>query len=191
MKVVCLLGSPRVRGNSEQLAEEIMIPLQEKGAEIKSYHLNKLTYKGCQACMACKTKQDTCILKDELTEVMNEVKEAEVLILASPVYYGDVTGQMKCFIDRTFEYLVPDYITAEVPSRLPVGKRCAVVLVQGAPSEAQFSDVFPRYKGFLDWYGFSEVHEVRACGVHAKGSVKENEEVLKRAKTVGKALASE
>ena len=191
MKVVCLLGSPRVRGNSEQLAEEIMIPLQEKGAEIKSYHLNKLTYKGCQACMACKTKQDTCILKDELTEVMNEVKEAEVLILASPVYYGDVTGQMKCFIDRTFEYLVPDYITAEVPCRLPTGKRCAIVLVQGAPSEAQFSDVFPRYKGFLDWYGFSEVHEVRACGVHAKGSVKENEDVLKRAKTVGKALASE
>ena len=191
MKVVCLLGSPRVRGNSEQLAEEIMIPLQEKGAEIKSYHLNKLTYKGCQACMACKTKQDTCILKDELTEVMNEVKEAEVLILASPVYYGDVTGQMKCFIDRTFEYLVPDYITAEVPCRLPAGKRCAIVLVQGAPNEAQFSDVFPRYKGFLDWYGFSEVDEVRACGVHAKGSVKENEDVLKRAKTVGKALASE
>ena len=191
MKVVCLLGSPRVQGNSEMLAQEITVPLKEKGAEIKSYHLNKLTYKGCQACMACKTKNETCVLQDDLTEVMAEVKAADVVILASPVYYGDVTGQMKCFIDRTFEYLVPDYITAEVPCRLPTGKRCVMVLVQGAPNEAQFADVFPRYKGFLDWYGFSEVHEVRSCGVHAKGAVKEDAKAMKRARTVGQALAGE
>ena len=65
--------------------------------------------------MACKTKLDRCILEDDLTRVLDAVREADVLLLASPVYYGDLSSQMKSFIDRTYSYFVPDFHT--IPTR--------------------------------------------------------------------------
>ena len=191
MKVLSVLGSPRKGGNSDYLAQETLKPLQEVGAQIKTHRLNDLSFRGCQACMACKTKRETCILEDDLNEVMEDFKEADVLIFASPVYYGDVSGQFKCFFDRTFEFLTPDYTTAENPSRLAEGKRCAFVLVQGAPDPEQFEDIFPRYTAFLDWYGVSEIHEVRACGVYAKDAIKEAKQALEEAQSIGRTLAAQ
>ena len=88
--------------------------------------------------MACKTKRDTCILEDDLAPVLNAVKEADLLVLASPVYFGDLSGQMKCFFDRTYSYINPDF-----SSRVPPGKKAVMVLVQANPDEAQFADIFP------------------------------------------------
>jgi len=189
MKVVCLLGSPREKGNSELLVDEVVAPLRERGAEVTTHRLNSLKYRGCQACMACKTSSEACVLKDDLTPVLADVRAADVVVFASPVYYGDVTGQMKCFVDRSFEFLVPEFINTDKPSRLAPGKRSVIVLTQAA-AEEQFADVFGRYKGFLEFYGFREVHQGRACGAYAKGAVAENGKALQRARTVGEALAA-
>lgn len=86
------------------------------------------------------------------------------MVLASPVYYGDVTGQLKCFIDRTYSYLKPDYITNAEPSRL-TPKKLVMVFTQGHPDEALFADIFPRYNHFLGWMGFTDGSLLRACGV--------------------------
>ena len=189
MKVLCLLGSPRVGGNSALLAERVLRPLRDRGARVETVHLNSLTYRGCQACRKCKTQHDHCVLDDDLTEVLEHVAAADVVVLASPVYYGDVSGQMKCFIDRTFAFLKPGYTTSTSPCRLAPGKRAAMVLTQGAPDESMFQDVFPRYKNFFDWYGFAEFHLARAVGVHEPGEVESNRAALARAEEVGRLLA--
>ncbi|CAO0823653.1 hypothetical protein DFAR_3820007 [Desulfarculales bacterium] len=66
-----------------------------------AFALNKLDYKGCQACYRCKTKLDRCALDDCLTPVLQAVAECDLLIVASPIYYGEVSSQTKAFIDRT------------------------------------------------------------------------------------------
>ncbi|MFQ3573401.1 MAG: flavodoxin family protein, partial [Thermodesulfovibrionales bacterium] len=143
MKVLCLLGSPRTKGNSAWMAAQLLNRLKgKKGVKVKTYFLNKLKYKGCIACYACKTKSENCALKDDLTPVLNDVKECDVLIMSTPTYYGEVSSQLKAFIDRTFSFLNPDYVTNPKKSRLDEGKKLVFIIAQGHPDEEFFKDVF-------------------------------------------------
>lgn len=166
-KILCLLGSPRPKGNSAALARHLLATAETHGAQVTVIELNRLSYRGCQGCYACKTGHDRCVLRDDLTGVLAAVEQTDVLVLASPVYYGEVTAQLKGFIDRTFSYLVPDYLSNRRPSRLRPGKEVVMVLTQGHPDENLFADIFPRYIQFLGWYGFARSHLLRGCGLPA------------------------
>ena len=133
---MCLLGSPRPHSNSAALAARFLETAAKLGAETLNYTLSRLTYRGCQACYTCKTKLDRCVLKDDLTEVLESVQRADTLVIATPVYYADVTGQLKCFIDRTYSFLKPDYITNPSPSRLAPGKKLVFITTQGQRASA-------------------------------------------------------
>jgi len=170
MKIVCVLGSPRPKGNSATLARCFCDTAKTLGAKVQTFSLNKLTYRGCQACMTCKTTLDKCVLADDLDKVLEAVRRTDILVVASPVYYGDVCGQLKLFIDRTYSYLAPDYTTNPHPSRLTRGKKLVFILTQGQPDETQFDDIFSRYSDFFHWYGF-ETHLIRVCGVTNAGDV--------------------
>lgn len=187
MKLICLLGSPRREGNSATIAAELVTKAQELGAETETVYLNELTYRGCQACYACKKGSETCVIKDDLAPVLEKVKAADAVVFASPVYYGDVTAQLKSFIDRTFSYLVPDYATNPVKTRVSPVKPLALILVQGHPDEALFGDVFPRYKMFLSWLGF-EGRLVRACGLNERSDVRKRTDVMAAAREAAEAL---
>jgi len=179
MKIVAVLGSPRLNGNSVFLAERFLETARNLGSEIQSFALNNLTYRGCQACRACKKSSETCILKDDLTEVLNAVKEADVIVLASPVYFGDVSGQMKLFIDRTYCFLTPDFHrNPEMSSRLLPGKIGVFIQTQGLP-DAMFTDVFPRYQWVTKLIGIDELHLIRGCNLAKPGDILKQEDVLK------------
>ena len=188
MKIVTLLGSPRTKGNSSTIANRFTAAAANLGAESRVFELNTLNYRGCQGCYACKKKTDKCILEDDLSQVLAAVSEADVLVMASPVYYGDVSGQLKCFIDRTFSYLVPDYITNPKPCRLAPGKKLVFIITQGQPDEGLFADIFPRYSGFLKWYGFAEARLIRACGIGPASADKVPDRYLKMADETAQVL---
>lgn len=181
MKIVAVLGSPRLNGNSALIAGCFLETARHLGAETRSFALNTLSYRGCQACRACKKHSEFCILKDDLSEVLQAVREADVIVLASPVYYGDVTGQMKLFIDRTYCFLTPDYITNPNRSRLLPGKTMVFALTQGMADESGFADVFPRYSEMMKFNGIEHVHLIRACGLSKRDDVLQRQDVLKQA----------
>jgi multimeric flavodoxin WrbA len=181
MKIVCLSASPRPKGNSAAIADRFCENAEKKGAVIQRFSLNKLSYRGCQACMTCKTKLDRCVLKDDLAEVLDAVRDADVLVMATPVYYGEVSSQLKGFIDRTFSYLVPDYITSASPSRLKSGKRMVFIQTQGQPDAKQFADIFPRYDYFFKWYGFTDNLLIRGCGLMNAGDAPARSDIMEAA----------
>ncbi|HEY6872984.1 MAG TPA: flavodoxin family protein [Geobacteraceae bacterium] len=187
MKIVSLLGSPRSKGNSAAIACRFTETAAKFGAETKTYELNRLAYRGCQGCYACKKGLDRCGLQDDLTEVLAAVQEADVVVFASAVYYGDVTAQLKGFIDRCFSFLKPDYLTNPQPTRLSP-KKIVMVLTQGNPDEALFADIFPRYEGFLKWMGFSDTRLIRACGIGPASVDAVPEKVLQQAEEAARAL---
>lgn len=189
MKILCLLGSPRPKGNSAAIADRFCSTAESLGADVKTYTLNKLQFRGCQACYACKKKLDHCILDDDLTQVLEEVKEADVLVLATPIYFGEITAQLKGFIDRTFSYLPADYLTdMDARSRIPEGKKLVFIITQGDPDKESYADVFPRYEYFFEWYGFDESFLILAAGVYSKGEIDDREDVLKQAEITAKRL---
>ena len=157
MKLVCVHGSPREAGNSSKIANHLCASVQSRGVSVKSYFLNKLKYIGCQSCMGCKGKSEICVLQDDLTEVLSEAKSADIIVLASPIFFGDLSAQMKGFIDRTYSYLTLDY-----KSRLLPGKKMVMILAQGDPDKKHFADVFPRYTDFFKWHGIKVKHLIRA-----------------------------
>jgi multimeric flavodoxin WrbA len=188
LKIACLLGSPRPRGNSATISARFLETAAGLGAEIRTFALNQLTYRGCQACFTCKTKLDRCVLKDDLTEVLESVRWADTMVIASPIYYGDVTGQVKCFIDRTYSFLTPDYITNPSPSRLQPGKKLVFVLTQGQSDPDRFAQVFPRYGSIMKLYGFDERHLIRGCGLSANATSAELEPYLRQAEEIAKKI---
>jgi len=188
MKIVCVLGSPRENGNSATIADRFCSTAEKLGGEVRKFVLNKLDYRGCQGCMACKTKLDRCVVEDDLTTVLDAVRDTDVLVLASPVYYWDVSSQMKGFLDRTFSYLVPDFITNPVKSRLAPGKKLLLILAQNNPDPESFANIFPTYDYFFKSYGFSETRLIRAFGVSKPGEVAEQEKVMRLAETTAREL---
>jgi multimeric flavodoxin WrbA len=175
MKIVTLLGSPRPKGNSAALARQFNAEAEKRGFKTTTHALNALNYRGCQGCYACKTSREDCILRDELTNVLEDVARADVLVLASPVYFGDITSQLKGFIDRTFAYFTPDYRTSSAPSRLRPGKKLVFIQTQGHPDESAFADIFSRYSSFLKRNSFEEAYLIRARGVSSPDDVDKND----------------
>ncbi|MBI5556707.1 MAG: flavodoxin family protein [Deltaproteobacteria bacterium] len=179
MKIVCVLGSPRKTGNSATLAGHFLQTANALGAESQSFLLNGLRVKGCQACYSCKKNSETCVIQDDLTEVLAAVSEAEVLVMATPTYYGEVSSQLKAFIDRTFSYLVPDFLSSPRPSRLTPGKKLVFIITQAQPDEKLFADVFPRYERFFKWYGYTDCHLVRVCGAGHEADMLERRDIVR------------
>lgn len=175
MNIIALLGSPRPQGNSTVLAQAFLAACQERGATVTTHFLNTMKYKGCQACMGCKTKAESCILQDDLTPVYEAIKAADVLVIASPVYFGDLSGQLKGAFDRFYAYFDPNFAT-----RLPAGKQSVFILTQGHPDEGQFGDIFGRYENFMKWLSFSPNHLIRACGLQNPGEVKDRPQIVEQ-----------
>lgn len=190
MKIVCLLGSPRAKSNSSTIAKRFVDTAEKLGADTKTYLLNELKFRGCQACMACKTKLERCALKDDLTEVLEAIQNCDVLFMASPVYFGEVSSQLKGAIDRFYSFLKPDYITNPDPVRLSPGKELVMALTQGNPDEKFFGDIFPRYEYFMKWYGFRDGHLIRACGVRDPGDIETRRDVLEYAEKIARNMCS-
>ncbi len=180
MKIICVLGSPRQKGNSAAIVKKFCEAAEKKGADIESYNLNIMDFKGCQGCMSCKEDNDRCVLKDDLKPVLDSIYETDILVLASPVYMGGVTGQLKSFIDRTFSLLTPDFKTSPNPSRLPKGKKALIVTTQGAP-DSMFKDVPDQLEMMLKRHGFSEVKTIRGCGIRDIGDAERDKIVMELA----------
>ena len=181
MKIVAVLGSPRLNGNSATLAKRFLETAEALGAETQTFALNKLNYRGCQGCMSCKKKSEVCVLQDDLTEVIEAVRGTDVLLLATPVYYSDVTGQMKLFIDRMFCFLTPDFHNNPQRTRLAPGKKLVFIQTQGQAEETSFADVFPRYQVMMHFNGIEEAHLIRGCGLGRLNDARRSEDLLKQA----------
>ena len=188
MKITCLLGSPRTKGNSAAIARHFLDTAKELGAQVQKYTLNTMEFRGCQACLSCKMKLDHCAVKDDLTQVLEDIRSSDILVLATPTYFHEVSSQMKAFIDRTYSYFVPDFITNPVPSRLSGEKQLVFIQTQGQPDPAMFADIFPRYGGIFQRLGFSKQHLIRGCGLRDLNDISKQENIFKKAEDLARQL---
>jgi len=166
MKVVTLLGSPRVNGNTATLAKVFNETAEKLGADVQTFMLNNLVYKGCQACEICKTKLDRCVIKDDLAPILESVKHADILVLATPVYFADVSSQLKTFVDRCYSYLNP-YQTVPDSSRLEPGKKMVFIITQNHPNGDFFTDISTKYSQIFQLLGFQDNYLIRGCDLLA------------------------
>jgi len=192
MKITAVLGSPRKKGNSETLAEAFLEEAERLGAKVERFRLSALTYQGCTACQACKTTSEQCVLKDDLSPVLDALIEADAFLLATPVYFLDMPSQVKALIDRWFSFLKPGHLARSDASRLPAGKQMVLVVSQGAP-ESYFVDFVIRYDFIFKLLGFQPMHLIRGARLSDDpNAAAKRDDLLDKARTTArKVLAGE
>ncbi len=127
MKTIMIIdGGPRRNMNTAQMLQKVAEGALSVGKEIevKTVRLYDLDYKGCMSCMACKIKgkaSNVCKFKDALTPILEEIAQADGLVMGSPIYFGDVTGQMRTFLERlAFPWLSYNDYSMTAPKKMPV-----------------------------------------------------------------------
>lgn len=129
--VVAIIASPRKDGNSSAIVNAILDGAMGLSTNIiKIHHLNKLNYvRGCQDCLECK-KVGKCITADDLTEVLEDVRNADAVIVSTPLYFGQPAAQYRLFEDRTYSFLNTDFT-----SNIGPGKKVITVVTYTADQE--------------------------------------------------------
>jgi multimeric flavodoxin WrbA len=101
-KVLILSASPRKGGNSDLLCDQFLLGAEESGNEAEKIFLRERKINHCLACGACQSNGGKCVQKDDMAEVLDKMLAADVLVMATPVYFYSMNGQMKTLIDRTY-----------------------------------------------------------------------------------------
>jgi len=143
MKILILNGSPRPQGNTKQMITAFCEGLETCGHEYEVYDVCKMNIHGCLACEYChRPGNDSCVQKDDMQLIYRSLAEADMLVLASPIYYHGLSGQLKCAIDRFYAAAYP-----EKPARL---RKVAMFLSSGDPD--MYEGALFSYQGdFLDY----------------------------------------
>lgn len=103
MKVIAINGSPNGKGNTYHSLEIVSNELQKQNIEVEIIHIGNKVIRGCLACGKCSENQnEQCIIKDEVNDTIQKIKEADGLLIGAPVHFAGISGTMKSFLDRLF-----------------------------------------------------------------------------------------
>ncbi len=101
-KVLIVSASPRKGGNSDLLCDQFLLGAKETGNQVEKIFLRDKRINHCLACGACQSNGGKCVQKDDMAEVLDKMIAANVIVMATPVYFYTMNGQMKTLIDRTY-----------------------------------------------------------------------------------------
>lgn len=140
MYALAINGSPRKKGNTAQMLESVLRGTAADGAQMEMVHLYDYRYTGCISCFECKRKggknYGKCAMQDELTVILEKAWQAEILILGSPIYFGDVTGEMRSFFERlVFPFTSYD---REIPTLFSGTKKTAVIYTMNVADDSGY-----------------------------------------------------
>ena len=170
MNILVLNGSPRSKGNTRQMVDAFTEGATSAGHQVNVVNVCQKNIKGCIACEYCHTKgHGTCVQKDDMQEVYSFLKEADMLVLASPIYYHGISGQLKCAIDR--------FYSAAYPARPPRLKKIAMFLSSGDAD--MYDGAMFSFEG--DFLGYLKLENMGVFTAHGNenGSAEKLDEIKK------------
>lgn len=163
--VLIVKGSPRKHGNTSTLADAFGQGARERGHSVTEIVLKDKQIGDCLGCGACQRPGGSCVQKDDMAEIYEEMKKADVICLASPVYFYTWTSLMKRMIDRTFA----------VESVLQ-NKQFYLISAGAAPEETYMQTMIDSFRQYIACFragGNTEGGLLLACGTNRPGQVKE------------------
>lgn len=190
MKVLGIAGSPRRDGNTDLLLAEIMKGAASCGAEVKTIILNDLKITPCQHCDAC-LKAGRCRIDDDMQMIYRELKEADRVVIASPIQFMGPTAQMKLMIDRCQALWARKYVL-KIPPLGTNQERKGLFISVGALKIANlFEPALTIVKSLFKVLDINYAGELVFPGVDKKGAIAKHPEALKQAFLVGQKLAAD
>ncbi len=173
--IVILSGSPRKGGNTDMLADAFVEGAESAGKNVTLFRTADLKIGGCLGCGHCFEEKGVCVQRDDMPPILDALLKADVLVLASPIYYWSVTAQLKLAIDRMYPLI---RVKAAI-------QRVAMLLTCGNKSEDVNEGAVFMLNRFRHAYGWDNAGVVTAAGLHDKGEIAGRAE-LDEARTLGR-----
>jgi multimeric flavodoxin WrbA len=185
-KIVVILGSPRKKGNSSTLAESLIKGAEENGAEVQTFFLQGLDIKPCNACDKCMSNPGTgCVIDDDMQKIYPAVRSADAIVIASPIYWFNISAQTKLFIDRC-------YALVESHGHALTGKKIGLILVYGDadPFRSGAVNAIRTYQDSFRFVGAKISGLIYGSALKA-GEIRNNKLLMDKAYNLGKKLSLE
>ena len=184
MKILGILGSPRVGGNSDILLDQALAGAKDAGAEVEKIILCQKKISGCRNCDKC-NETGVCAIKDDMPEIHQKILEADVIIHSCPVYFWAMTAQMKAYLDRWCAFFDAEWRWHKAIYPKMKGKRIGLITVCGDPNVSTADPIVHSFKNTADFTKLKWIGAVMASA-SAKGEIAKNEKAKKEAYALGK-----
>jgi multimeric flavodoxin WrbA len=191
MKILAITGSPRRGGNTDQLLDQAIAGAESAGATAERFVLSQLKVAPCIECNRC-FKTGRCAVQDDYQLLYDKTLEADGLILATPIFFMNVSAQTKAFIDR-FQCLWALRYVLNAPVPLPASgqRRRALFLSTAGWAKTKFDCTLSTVRAFLATIDARLVDTLCINGVDDKGAIAEHPELLQQAHELGRRLVAE
>lgn len=162
-KILVLTGSPRVHGNSDQMADAFIEGAESAGHAVMKFEAGKKQISGCAACKMCMSLGGTCVRKDDFAKLVPLVEKAQALILAAPLYSFSFPAQLKAAMDRFYCF--------EAKGGLKHIQESALLLCGGDREEAHYQGAVYSYRQYCCYQGWKDRGIILAKGFSRKGAI--------------------
>lgn len=177
-KVLIISTSLRMNSNSDILARECERGARDAGLDVEYVSLKGKEIKYCIGCLSCQ-KTNKCVLKDDVADIMAKVKEAEVIVYATPIYYYEMSGQMKTLLDRLNPLYSSDYKFRDI----------YMIATAADDSDTTFDKAYSGLSGWVDCFENAELKGiVTGDGIDEAGSVNDFVDIKNKAYELGRGL---
>jgi len=186
LKALGIMGSPRIRGNTDLLLDEAFRGARSQGAETEKIMVDKLKIAPCREYYGC-LKDGNCAIRDDMDNIYPKLLEADVVIVASPMFFYGLTAQVKALIDRCQALWATKYVLKQSPP--DSARRGAFIAVGATRGRRLFDGSRLTVKYFFQAIGVKYAEELLVRGIDKRGEIKEHPTALSDAFELGKRLA--
>ncbi len=178
--IVILNGSPRKNGNTSALVQAFTKGAQSAGHTVTEFFLDKMDIHGCKGCFGGHSSRECpCVQRDDMAQIYPAVKDSDVVVLATPLYYWNMSGQLRTAVDRLFAL-------EEGDGNLLRGHNRASALLMAAEGRG-FEDVLLYYNHLMEHLRWENLGHVLAGGNGDVGDI-EGKPELQQAYNLGKSI---
>lgn len=178
-KIIILNGSPRPKGNTAGLVAAFTEGAEESGNTVTSFFLDGMKINGCKGCLSGgKDTANPCVQKDDMNEIYTAYNDADVVVMASPLYFWNLSGQLRTAVDRLFA-------TVECDADFNIEKKSCALLM--AAEGHDFNEVTLYHNKLMEHLGWDNLGTVLAGGVNRPGDIAGKPE-LEEARKLGASI---
>ena len=188
MKILCLNGSPRPDGSSAILIRQILAGFHADVHEVRQWNLDDAEIGYCSGCKSCYST-GRCVQRDDVDRILADLVAADLVIVASPSYWGDVTGQMKVFFDRNTPYADTNPNVDKLV--VPAGKAGVSVAVRAGKTERENLHILDSIEHYFGHLGITPRGRLSVTGVDTVEDLISQPDALRRAYALGEELWAE
>ena len=184
MKIIGFIGSPRKEGNTAWVINKILEGAKEQGAETQAWYASDLNISPCIGCLSC-VESNGCVINDDMQKLYDALKQADALVLGSPVYMGQMSAQAKIFTDRLFAQITPRFSPQFKEEN--AGKKLVLAFTQGNPNQDMFQVYFDYTKKMFQLLEFDVKKLLVVAGTRSEQAC-EKKNLYGEIKEVGSSL---